>query len=180
MDSRPIVILDRDGVINEDSDEYIRSPESWVPIEGSLEAIECLTRRDYRIFVLTNQSGLARGFFDESTLEAIHAKMRAAVEQRGGCIEQIFYCPHGPEDFCRCRKPNPGLFEQLGEHLGRSLHGVPAIGDSFRDLAAARAVGASPMLVETGKGERTLRHYPDLDVPVFSNLYEAAQFILLG
>lgn len=180
MDSRPIVILDRDGVINEDSDDYIRSPEAWIPIEGSLEAIECFCRQGYRVFVLTNQSGLARGYFDEPTLSAIHAKMSAAVEQRGGSIERIFYCPHGPEDFCRCRKPNPGLFEQLAETLGRSLDGVPAIGDSFRDLVAARAVGASPMLVETGKGQRTLRHYPNLDVPVFSNLYEAAQSILLG
>lgn len=177
--SQPIVLLDRDGVINEDSDHYIRSPDEWIPIPGSLEAIECLTRRGFRIFVLTNQSGLARGYFDLATLEAIHDKMRQAVALRGGHIEGLYVCPHGPEDFCRCRKPGPGLFEQLSEDLGHSLEGVPAIGDSHRDLVAARAVGASPMLVETGKGERTLRQHPNLDVPVFSNLYEAAQHLLL-
>ena len=178
-DSRRIVILDRDGVINEDSDDYIRTPESWQPIPGSLEAIELLTLRGYRIFVLTNQSGIARGFFDEEVLGAIHEKMRHAVERRGGSIEGILYCPHGPEAFCRCRKPNPGLFEQLRDQYHLDLTGVPAIGDSYRDLEAARSVGAKPMLVQTGKGERTLRHYPDLNVPVFSNLYEAVQHILI-
>ena len=173
-----IVILDRDGVINEDSDDYIKSPEEWEPIPGSLEAIELLTRRGYRIFVITNQSGIARGYFDVSVLDAIHQKMLTLVEARGGKIEAIFHCPHGPEDFCDCRKPKPGLFEALKEQYGLNLIGVPAIGDSFRDLEAARAAGATPLLVETGKGLRTLKHHPDLDVPVFSNLYEAVQHIL--
>jgi len=178
--SERIVILDRDGVINEDSDDFIKSPEEWEPIPGSLEAIELLTRRGYRIFVITNQSGIARGYFDATVLDAIHQKMVNLVEARGGRIEAIFHCPHGPEDFCHCRKPKPGLFESLRDQYGLDLTGVPAIGDSFRDLEAARAVGATPLLVETGKGLRTLKHHPDLDVPVFSNLYEAAQYILLS
>lgn len=173
-----IIILDRDGVINEDSDDYIKSPEEWHPIPGSLEAIELLGQRGYRIFVLTNQSGIARGYFTETVLSEIHQKMRNLVESRGGSIEAILHCPHGPEDFCSCRKPKPGLFESLREKYQIDLEGVPAIGDSFRDLEAARAVGASPMLVETGKGLRTLKHHPEINVPVFSNLYEAVQFIL--
>lgn len=172
------VILDRDGVINEDSDAFIKAPEEWVPIPGSLEAIELLTLRGCRIVVLTNQSGIARGYFDEAMLERIHARMLAAVEARGGRIEAIFHCPHGPEDFCACRKPRPGLFQQFAERFGVELTGIPAVGDSFRDLEAARAVGAAPILVETGKGERTLARYPDLDLPICSNLYEAAQYIL--
>lgn len=172
------VILDRDGVINEDSDAFIKAPEEWVPIPGSLGAIELLTLRGYRIVVLTNQSGIARGYFDEAMLERIHARMLAAVEARGGRIEAIFHCPHGPEDFCACRKPRPGLFQQFAERFGVELTGIPAVGDSFRDLEAARAVGAAPILVETGKGERTLARYPDLDLPICSNLYEAAQYIL--
>lgn len=172
------VILDRDGVINEDSDAFIKAPEEWVPIPGSLEAIELLTLRGCRIVVLTNQSGIARGYFDEAMLERIHARMLAAVEARGGRIEAIIHCPHGPEDFCACRKPRPGLFQQFAERFGVELTGIPAVGDSFRDLEAARAVGAAPILVETGKGERTLARYPDLDLPICSNLYEAAQYIL--
>jgi D-glycero-D-manno-heptose 1,7-bisphosphate phosphatase len=174
----PFLILDRDGVINEDSDAYIKSPEEWIPIPGSLEAIAMLAERGYKIVVLTNQSGLARGLFDAETLERIHAKMIAAVEAAGGRIEAIFHCPHGPEDFCQCRKPKPGLFRAFAERYGVNLAGVPAVGDSFRDLEAARAVGAMPILVETGKGRRTLARHPDLDIPIFSNLYEAAQYLL--
>lgn len=173
-----IIILDRDGVINEDSDDYIKSPEEWHPIPGSLEAIELLAHHGYRVFVLTNQSGIARGYFDETVLSAIHQKMQSLVEARGGSIEAVLHCPHGPEDFCGCRKPKPGLFEALRDQFDLDLKGVPAVGDSFRDLEAARAVGASPILVETGKGLRTLKHHPELDAPVFSNLYEAVQYIL--
>ncbi len=172
------VILDRDGVINEDSDAFIKSPDEWIPIPGSLEAIELLTLKGFRIVVLTNQSGIARGYFDTAMLEQIHQRMRAAVEARGGRIEAIFHCPHGPEDFCECRKPKAGLFRMFAEQFGVDLRGIPAVGDSFRDLEAARSVGASPMLVETGKGQRTLARYPDLDLPIFSNLYDAAQHIL--
>lgn len=172
------IILDRDGVINEDSDAFIKSPDEWIPIPGSLEAIELLTRRGFRIVVLTNQSGIARGYFDEAMLGRIHEKMLSVVEGRGGRIEAIFHCPHGPEDFCDCRKPKPGLFHQFSARFGVDAAGIPAIGDSFRDLEAARAVGADPILVETGKGRRTLAGYPELDVPVCSNLYEAAQHVL--
>ncbi|MFN5746666.1 MAG: D-glycero-beta-D-manno-heptose 1,7-bisphosphate 7-phosphatase [Methylococcaceae bacterium] len=174
------VILDRDGVINEDSDAFIKSPEEWMPIPGSLEAIELLSRKGFRTVVLTNQSGIARGFFDEAMLGRIHAKMLAAVEARGGRIEAILYCSHGPEDFCECRKPKPGLFNTFARKFGLDLTGIPAIGDSFRDLEAAKRAGASPILVTTGKGQRTLARHPALDVPVCSNLYEAVQLILHG
>jgi D-glycero-D-manno-heptose 1,7-bisphosphate phosphatase len=174
----PFLILDRDGVINEDSDAYIKSPEEWIPLPGSLEAIALLTQRGWRIVVLTNQSGLARGLFDEETLDRIHAKMCAKAEAAGGRIEAVFHCPHGPEDGCACRKPRPGLFHRFAESFGVDLRGVPAVGDSFRDIQAAQAVGAAPILVETGKGRRTLARYPQLDIPIFSNLYEAAQYLL--
>jgi D-glycero-D-manno-heptose 1,7-bisphosphate phosphatase len=172
------IILDRDGVINEDSDAYIKSPDEWRPIPGSLEAISLLTQQDYRIVVLTNQSGISRGLFDRVTLDKMHAKMRAMAESAGGRIDDIFYCPHAPEDACHCRKPRPGLFLAFAEKYGVSLDQIPAIGDSHRDIEAARAVGALPILVKTGKGRRTLARYPDLDIPIVSNLYEAAQYIL--
>jgi len=174
------VILDRDGVINEDSDAYIKSPEEWIPVPGSLEAIALLTRRGYGVAVLTNQSGIARGLFDLAMLDAIHRKMRAAVESAGGRIEEIFFCPHGPEDGCGCRKPAPGLFRAFAEKYKADLKAVPAVGDSFRDIQAARAAGAQPILVETGKGMRTLARYPDLDIPIFPDLYAAAQYILFN
>jgi D-glycero-D-manno-heptose 1,7-bisphosphate phosphatase len=174
----PFLILDRDGVINEDSDEFIKSPEEWVPIPGSIDAIAQLTKEGYRIVVITNQSGVARGLFDLSTLERMHIKMISMVEMAGGKIEAVFFCPHGPEHGCDCRKPKPGLFHAAASHFDFDLAGVPAIGDSYRDLEAAKAVGALPILVETGKGLRTLARHPDLDVPVFSNLYEAAQHLL--
>ena len=174
----PFLILDRDGVINQDSDAFIKTPEEWIPIPGSLEAIALLTERGYRIVVLTNQSGIARRLLDEPMLARIHEKMRAAAEATGGRIEAAFHCPHGPEDFCECRKPKTGLFRAFAEHYGIDPAGIPAIGDSFRDLEAARAVGAFPILVETGKGRRTLARHPGLDFPTFSNLYEAAQYLL--
>jgi D-glycero-D-manno-heptose 1,7-bisphosphate phosphatase len=174
----PFVILDRDGVINEDSDAYIKSPEEWIPIPGSLQAIALLNQHGYKVVVLTNQSGLARGLFDAAALGRIHAKLRAAVTEVGGHIEAILHCPHGPEDGCQCRKPQPGLFHAFAQRYGVDLAGIPAVGDSYRDLQAAQAVGAAPILVETGKGARTLARHPELDVPVFSNLYEAAQYIL--
>lgn len=174
----PFVILDRDGVINEDSDAYIKSPEEWIPIPGSLQAIALLNQHGYQVAILTNQSGLARGLFDAATLGSIHAKLRAAVAEAGGHIEAILHCPHGPEDACECRKPKPGLFHAFAQRYGVDLAGIPAVGDSYRDLQAAQAVGAAPILVETGKGARTLARHRDLDVPVFSNLYEAAQYIV--
>jgi D-glycero-D-manno-heptose 1,7-bisphosphate phosphatase len=172
------VLLDRDGVINEDSDAYIKSPDEWIPIPGSLEAIASLNRAGHRVAVLTNQSGIARGLYDSPTLDAIHEKMNLAVREAGGRIEAIFFCPHGPEDNCHCRKPNTGLFQRFAQTYHADLKDVPAIGDSLRDLQAAEAVGAKPILVETGKGEKTLARNPRLRCPVFTNLYEAVQFIV--
>jgi len=151
-----LVILDRDGVINEDSDAFIKSPEEWRPIPGSLEAIARLHQAGYRVVVATNQSGLARGLFDLATLHRIHARMVRSVQAHGGHLEAIFFCPHGPDDDCACRKPRPGLLLEAARRLDRSLAGVPMVGDSLRDLQAARAAGARPVLVRSGKGERTL------------------------
>ena len=152
----PLIILDRDGVINEDSDDYIKSPQEWTPIPGSLEAMARLTRAGYRIAVCTNQSGIARGYYDLATLNAMHAKMRALLSPLGGRVDAIFHCPHGPDDHCACRKPLPGLFHRVAERFRVELIGAPAVGDSLRDLQAAQAVGAAPVLVRTGKGPRTL------------------------
>lgn len=172
------VLLDRDGVINHDSDAFIRSPEEWEPLPGSLEAVAMLTRAGFRVVVLSNQSGIARGLFDRATLDRIHGKMCAQAAAAGGAIEAIYHCPHGPDDCCDCRKPKPGLFHRFARDFGSPLTGIPAVGDSLRDLQAAATAGAMPVLVRTGKGEATLRHHPDIDVPVFANLYEAALFIL--
>ncbi len=150
-----LVILDRDGVINFDSDQYIKSPEEWRPIPGSVEAIARLTQAGYRVVVATNQSGLGRGLFDMATLAAIHDKMHRTVAQAGGRIDAIFYCPHAADSTCQCRKPNPGMLVAIGERFNTSLEGVPAVGDSLRDLQAAVAVKARPILVLTGKGEQT-------------------------
>lgn len=172
------IILDRDGVINQDSDAYIKSPEEWIPVEGSLEAIELLNRHDFHVVVATNQSGLARGLYDEAMLYQIHSKMQRMVAEKGGRISAIFYCPHGPNDGCDCRKPEPGLLLQFAERAKISLDGIPFVGDTLRDIQAAQAVGAKPFLVKTGKGAKTLQDNPDLNVPVFNNLLEAAQEII--
>jgi D-glycero-D-manno-heptose 1,7-bisphosphate phosphatase len=174
-----LIILDRDGVINYDSDDYIKSPEEWSPIPGSLEAIARLTRAGYRIAVATNQSGVARGLFDRNTLLRIHDKMQRAVAAAGGKIEAIFYCPHGPEDHCDCRKPKPGLLRDVATRLHVDLSGVPAIGDSLRDVQAARAVGARPILVRTGKGEKTAAQGEGLeDVAIYADLAAVVDALL--
>lgn len=152
-----LVILDRDGVINLDSDQYIKSPEEWKPIAGSLEAIARFTQAGFRVVVATNQSGLGRGLFDMATLNAMHDKMHKAVNQLGGRIDAVFFCPHAQDAGCACRKPRPGMLLEIAERFNISLAGVPAIGDSLRDLEAARAAGARPVLVLTGKGEQTLK-----------------------
>lgn len=157
-----LLILDRDGVINEDRDDYVKSADEWVPIPGSLEAIARLSRAGWRIAVATNQSGLARGLFDMAALNAMHRKMHDLVAEAGGRIEAVFFCPHGPDDGCTCRKPLPGLFRAIGERFGVDLAGVPVVGDTVRDLAGAVAVGARPYLVLTGKGAR---HRNDPQLP---------------
>ena len=150
-----LVILDRDGTINQDSDQYIKSPAEWKPIPGSLEAIARLTQGGWRIVVATNQSGLSRGLFDMSTLNAIHAEMHRAVGQAGGRIDAIFFCPHAADSNCECRKPKPGLLHEIASRFGVELEGVPMVGDSLRDVAAAAAAGAKPWLVLTGNGRKT-------------------------
>jgi len=150
-----LVVLDRDGVINKDSRDFIKAPDEWVPLAGSLDAIARLTRAGYTVAVASNQSGLARGLFDKPTLGAIHDRMLAAVAAAGGRIDRVEVCPHGPDEGCDCRKPAPGLLLRLGRHYGIDLRGVACIGDSERDLVAASAVGARPILVRTGNGKRT-------------------------
>jgi D-glycero-D-manno-heptose 1,7-bisphosphate phosphatase len=174
-----LVILDRDGVINQDSPAYIKSPEEWKPIPGSIEAIALLNQAGYRVLVATNQSGVGRGLFDMATLNAIHDKMHRALGQAGGRVDGIFYCPHAQDAGCSCRKPRPGLLDEISRRFGVSLEGVPVIGDSLRDLQAAAAVGAQPVLVLTGKGKKTRK---DGDLPdgtvVHANLAEAVHNLL--
>ena len=149
------IILDRDGVINIDSALYIKSPAEWKPIEGSLPAIARLNQAGYRVVVATNQSGIGRGLFDMDTLNAMHEKMHKALAAVGGRIDAIFYCPHTADEACSCRKPKPGMFERIAHVYNMDLIGVPTIGDSLRDLQAGSSAGCSPILVRTGKGEKT-------------------------
>jgi D-glycero-D-manno-heptose 1,7-bisphosphate phosphatase len=151
-----LVILDRDGVINHDSPEFIKSPAEWIPIPGSLEAIARLNQAGYRVVVASNQSGIARELFDITTLNAIHQKMHTAAQLVGADIDAIFFCPHAAIDNCDCRKPKAGMFEEISKRFKLSLKGVPTVGDSLRDLQAAVAVGFRPHLVLTGKGKKTL------------------------
>lgn len=176
----PYLILDRDGVINEDSDEYIKSPDEWIPIKGSLKAIARANRAGYRVIVVTNQSGLARGLFDIDDLNAIHRKMHDNLTRLGGTIEAVFFCPHGPDEHCSCRKPKSEMLEQIRDRLIISLENVWAVGDSYRDLEAARAVGAVPVLVRTGKGEKTLSDEEnDLsDVDIYEDLADCIDHML--
>ena len=152
-----LVILDRDGVINFDSEHYVKSAEERTPIPGSLEAVARLTQAGFRVVVATNQSGLGQGLFDMAALNAIHNKMHKAVNQLGGRIDAVFFCPHARDAGCACRKPLPGMLLEIAERYDLTLAGVPTVGDSLRDLQAARAAGARPILVLTGKGEQTLK-----------------------
>lgn len=169
-----LLILDRDGVINEDSDEFIKSPEEWIPISGSLEAVAAANQKGYRVVVISNQSGLARGLFDVATLNRIHEKMLREVARFGGRIEAIYYCPHGPNDACDCRKPLPGMLTDLARRLDMDLASATLIGDRETDLAAGAAVGATCMLVRTGHGEQTLGELGrDSDIAVYDDLAAA-------
>ncbi|MCW7537257.1 D-glycero-beta-D-manno-heptose 1,7-bisphosphate 7-phosphatase [Aquabacterium sp. A7-Y] len=149
-----LIILDRDGTLNEDRDDFVKSPDEWRPIPGALEACARLYRAGWQLVVATNQSGLARGLFDVATLDAMHAKMNALLAQHGGRIDAVFFCPHGPADGCDCRKPLPGLFHQIAARYQVDLRGVPVVGDSLRDLQAGATAGCEPHLVQTGKGAR--------------------------
>ena len=155
MPGTKLFILDRDGVINYDSAEFIKKPEEWKPIPGSLEAIARLNQAGFRVVVATNQSGVGRGLLDIVTLNAIHDKMVGALAKIGGRVDAIFFCPHPQDAGCSCRKPKPGLLEDIGRRFNADIAGVPVVGDALRDLQAAAAVGAKPVLVLTGKGKRT-------------------------
>ena len=170
-----LVILDRDGVINRDSAEFVKDVDEFEPLPGSIEAIAALGRAGYTVAMASNQSGLARGLFDRRALRAMHRKMRRLVGAAGGRIDRIVICPHGPDDGCRCRKPAPGLLLRLARHYRTSLRGVPVIGDSLRDLESAQAAGARPVLVRTGNGRSTERKLPARlrDVPVYDDLAAA-------
>ena len=176
-----LIILDRDGVINYDSDQFIKSPDEWRPIPGSLEAIARLNHAGFRVVVATNQSGLGRGLFDMATLISIHDKMHKALAQVGGRIDAVFYCPHTADSACECRKPKPGMFIEIGHRFGAELTGVPCVGDSVRDLQAAAAVEAQPILVLSGKGEKTLRDgvFPANTI-IFPDLAFVATALLAG
>jgi D-glycero-D-manno-heptose 1,7-bisphosphate phosphatase len=174
-----LVILDRDGVINFDSEQFIKSPEEWKPLPGSLEAIAKLNHAGYRVVVASNQSGVGRGLFDMGALNAINDKMFRALSQVGGRIDAVFYCPHAADSNCGCRKPKAGMLLDIGQRFNVDLAGVPAIGDSLRDLQAAQLVGAQPILVLSGKGRKTQAAggLPDRTL-VFADLAEAVRHIV--
>ena len=182
LSNMKLVILDRDGTINEDSDDFVKTPDEWLPLPGSLEAIARLNHAGWHVVIASNQSGLGRGLFDVSTLNAMHAKMNKLLATECGRVDAIFYCPHGPEDSCRCRKPEPGLFEQIGERFGVDLRNVPTVGDSARDVLAGMAAGCEPHLVLTGKGaayrNRTLPETFPAQTRVHADLAAFADFLI--
>jgi D-glycero-D-manno-heptose 1,7-bisphosphate phosphatase len=179
-DPRPrLVVLDRDGVINRDSDNFIKSPAEWEPLPGSLEAIAALCRAGWTVVIASNQSGLGRGLFDASALDAIHEKMTDGINAAGGKLGGIFICPHHPDENCDCRKPKPGLLRQIEDAFDCRLIDQPVIGDSARDLEAAKSVGAMAILVRTGNGRTTEQSLDAADgIPVFDNLADAARYLI--
>ena len=176
-----LIVLDRDGVINHDSAQFIKTPDEWRPIPGSLEAIARLNHAGFRVVIATNQSGIGRGLFDMATLNTIHEKMHRALAHVGGRLDALFYCPHTADAQCECRKPKTGMLKEIGVRFGVDMSGVPCVGDGLRDLTAADAVGAQPMLVLTGKGERTLRegNFPK-NTLIFPDLAFATSALLTG
>ncbi|MEZ2745779.1 D-glycero-beta-D-manno-heptose 1,7-bisphosphate 7-phosphatase [Halopseudomonas bauzanensis] len=173
-----LIILDRDGVINEDSDAFVKSVAEWRPLPGSIEAIARLSKAGWTVAVATNQSGLARGYFTAQTLEAMHQRLRELVAAQGGHVDLIRHCPHGPDDGCDCRKPLSGLFRQIAEHYAVTLDGVPTVGDSLRDLQAGASVGCQPYLVRTGKGRATEGKSLPAGTRVFDDLAAVASYLL--
>ncbi|QVM96729.1 D-glycero-beta-D-manno-heptose 1,7-bisphosphate 7-phosphatase [Pseudomonas sp. B21-032] len=173
-----LLILDRDGVINQDSDAYIKSLDEWIPIPGSIEAIAQLSKAGWTVAVATNQSGIARGYYDLPTLEAMHAQLRTLVAEQGGEVGLIVYCPHGPDEGCACRKPKPGMLTTIAAHYGVNLAGVWFVGDSKGDLEAALAVDAQPVLVKTGKGEKTLSKGIPENTLIFDDLAAIARELI--
>lgn len=176
-----LIILDRDGVINEDSDDYIKTPNEWIPIPRSLEAIARLNQAGHRVVVATNQSGIARGLYTEDMLGQIHEKMTASLASVGGHLEGIFYCPHHPDEKCECRKPKPGMLHQIARQFQTDFSDALVVGDAKRDIDCAHAVNCRAVLVRTGKGMRTLEYYPEWVVcPVFDDLSAVVDAILEG
>lgn len=173
-----LLILDRDGVINEDSDAYIKSVQEWLPIAASIEAIAQLSKAGWTVAVATNQSGIARGYYGLATLDAMHERLRALVAEQGGEVGLIVYCPHGPDDGCDCRKPRPGMLQTIARHYQAELAGVWFVGDSMGDLEAAVAVGAQPVLVKTGKGCRTLAKALPQGTLIFEDLAAVARELI--
>ena len=173
-----LIVLDRDGVINQDSADYIKSPSEWLAIPGSLEAIAGLHRAGWRVVVVSNQSGVGRGLFSARTLKAVNARMEHEVEAAGGSLAGVYCCPHRPDEGCDCRKPAPGLLRQIEHDFGRSLHGAPLIGDKLSDIDAALAVGARPMLVRTGYGLQTANALGDRKPEVHADLASAVAALL--
>lgn len=176
-----LIVIDRDGVINEDSDDYVKNPDEWIPVPGSLEAIARLNRAGFIVAVATNQSGLSRGYFDLKTLSAIHRKMESMLFEHGGRIDAVFYCPHGPKDNCECRKPKPGLLNDIAQRFQVNMSDVMFVGDTISDMRAAEAANAKPVLVRTGKGkdtEQLLKENGFKDVPVYEDLFEVVGSIL--
>lgn len=173
-----LLILDRDGVINHDSDAYIKSVEEWLPLPGAIEGIAQLSKAGWTVAIATNQSGIARGYYDIATLDAMHARLRALVAEQGGEVGLIVYCPHGPDEGCACRKPKPGMLRTIAEHYGTDLRECWFVGDSLGDLQAAEAVGSQPVLVKTGKGEKTFEKNLPATTLIFDDLAAvAAQLI---
>jgi D-glycero-D-manno-heptose 1,7-bisphosphate phosphatase len=175
-----LVVLDRDGVINRESSDFVKSADEWLPLQGSIEAIALLSKAGFSVAIASNQSGLARGLFDANALDEMHGKLHALVADAGGRIDHIAICPHGPDDNCDCRKPLPGLLQQIGNEFKVSLADVPVIGDSLRDLQAARSVRARPILVRTGNGRRTEDSLPDelSTIEVYNDLGAAVSALL--
>ena len=176
-----LIILDRDGVINYDSNEYIKNESEWIPLPGSIEAIGLLSQAGFLVCVATNQSGLARGLFNEFDLARMHELMCLMVEEQGGRIEGIFFCPHGPDDNCECRKPNIGMLVQIEQQFSQSVQNAWFIGDSEKDIDAALAKHCKPILVLTGKGsltKSTINTEKLAGIPIFDDLFSAAMFVI--
>ncbi|OWP48704.1 D-glycero-beta-D-manno-heptose 1,7-bisphosphate 7-phosphatase [Pseudomonas nitroreducens] len=173
-----LLILDRDGVINQDSDAYIKSLDEWIPIPGAIAAIARLSQAGWTVAVATNQSGIARGYYDLAILDSMHQRLRELVAEQGGELGVVVYCPHGPDEGCDCRKPKPGMLLQIAQHYGVELRGTWFVGDSRGDLDAALAVDCQPVLVKTGKGERTLTKPLPEGTLVFDDLAAVADQLL--
>lgn len=179
-----LIILDRDGVINQESPEFIKSPQEWMPLKGSLEAIARLSQAGYPLVIITNQSAVGRGLISADMLGQIHVRMMDYIHHHGGEVQSILFCPHHPDDGCACRKPKAGLYHELAERLNISYSGVYSVGDSERDLIAARTAGAIPVLVKTGNGKKTLQNIKAdknsslSDVLVFDNLGKFVDYVL--